>query len=69
MERKRQCTDRLLEKILDKDNFNRAYKRVKANKGAPGIDGMTIEDALPWLKKNQKELIGRIKEVNILLLR
>ena len=32
---------RLLEAILYKDNFNRAYKRVKANKGAPGIDGMT----------------------------
>ena len=31
----------LLEKILYKDNFNRAYKRVKKNHGAPGIDGMT----------------------------
>ena len=31
---------RLLEAILYKDNFNRAYRRVKANKGAPGIDGM-----------------------------
>ncbi len=41
---------RLLEAILYKDNFNRAYKRVKANKGAPGIDGMTIEEALPYLK-------------------
>ena len=29
---------RLLEAILYKDNFNRAYKRVKANKGAPGIE-------------------------------
>ena len=37
---------RLLEAILYKDNFNRAYKRVKANKGAPGIDGMTIEETL-----------------------
>ena len=41
---------RLLEAILYKDNFNRAYKRVKANKGVPGIDGMTIEEALPYLK-------------------
>ena len=31
--------------ILERDNMNRAYKRVKANKGAPGIDGMTIEAA------------------------
>ena len=42
----------LLEKILDRDNLNRAYKRVKANKGAPGVDGMTVEAALPWLKVN-----------------
>ena len=40
----------LLEKILDKDNLNRAYKRVKANKGAPGIDGMTIEEALTYFR-------------------
>ena len=33
---------RLLETILYKDNFNRAYKRVKANKGAPGIDGIDV---------------------------
>ena len=46
---------RLLETILYKDNFNRAYKRVKANKGAPGIDGMTIEEALPYLKEHQQE--------------
>ena len=32
---------KLLEAILYKDNFNRAYKRVKANKGKHGVDGMT----------------------------
>ena len=51
----------ILGKILDKDNLNRAYKRVKANKGAPGIDGMTTRDALSWLKEHQNELIARIR--------
>lgn len=51
---------RLLETILHKDNLNRAYKRVKANKGAAGIDGMTVEEALPYLKEHQRELTDRI---------
>ncbi len=51
---------RLLEAILYKDNFNRAYKRVKANKGALGIEGMTIEEALPYLKEHQQEITDRI---------
>ena len=51
----------LLEAILDKDNMNNAYKRVKANKGAPGIDGMTVEEALPYLRENGTDLIDRIK--------
>ena len=37
----------LLERNLDRDNLNRAYKRVRSNKGAPGIDRMIIEDAFP----------------------
>ena len=51
---------KLLEAILYKDNFNRAYKRVKANKGAAGIDGMTVEEALPYLREHQQELTERI---------
>ena len=51
----------ILGRILAKDNLNRAYKRVKANKGAPGVDGMTIEEALPGLKEHGNELIDRIR--------
>ena len=51
---------KLLEAILYKDNLNRAYKRVKANKGAAGVDGMTVEEALPYLREHQKELTDRI---------
>ena len=52
----------ILSRILEKDNLNRAYKRVKANKGAPGVDGMTIEAALPWLKEHNYELTERIRK-------
>ena len=55
-------TPELMEKILDRDNLNRAYKRVKANKGAPGVDGMTVEAALPWLKEHGKELTESIRQ-------
>ena len=52
----------MLERILSRDNLNRAYKRVRANKGAPGIDGMTVEDALPWLREHREELLDMIRQ-------
>ncbi len=51
----------LLEKVLDRDNLNRAYRRVKANKGAGGVDGMTVDEALPWLKEHREELLESIR--------
>ena len=52
----------LLERILSRENLNKAYKRVRANKGAPGIDGMTVEDALPWLREHREELLETIRQ-------
>jgi len=46
----------LLERILRKDNLNLAYKRVKANKGSHGVDGMTVDELLPHLKQYGGEL-------------
>ena len=42
----------LLERILDRNNLNQAYLKVKRNGGAAGIDGMTIEGMLPYLKEH-----------------
>lgn len=52
----------LLEKVLDTENLNAAYKRVKKNGGAPGVDGMTVEGMLPYLKEHGWELVQSIKE-------
>ena len=55
-------TGNLLELILRKDNLNRAYKKVKSNKGKGGIDGMQVDELLPYLKENQSEIIQKIRE-------
>ena len=52
----------LLEAILDRDNLNRAYKRIRKNHGAAGIDGMSVEEALPWLKEHREELLRSIRD-------
>ncbi len=46
---------------MDRDNLNKAYKRVKANKGACGVDGMSVDEALPWLKGNGNALLEKIR--------
>ena len=50
-------TDRLLEKILQPTNPNNAYKKVKSNKGAGGVEGMSVDELLPFLRDNQVQLI------------
>ena len=54
-------TDNLLELILRKENLNKAYKKVKANKGKGGIDGMQVDELLPYLKEHQNEIIQKIR--------
>jgi RNA-directed DNA polymerase len=49
--------DRLLEKILSRDNLITAWKRVKANKGAPGIDDMTIEELPAFARRYWHEIL------------
>ena len=56
----------LLEKILQNENLNRAYKKVKSNKGSGGVDGMDVEELLTYLRQygrglNQQILEGRYK--------
>jgi group II intron reverse transcriptase/maturase len=50
-----------MEQILHKDNLNKAYKKVKSNKGAGGVDGMSVDELLGFLKNNKEQLIQQIK--------
>ena len=53
-------TGNLMERVGERENLNRAYKRVKANKGAPGTDGMAVGELYGWLKEHKEELVGSL---------
>ena len=55
-------TNNLLDLILRKGNLNNAYKQVKKNKGKGGIDGMQVDELLPFLRKKQESLIQEIRK-------
>lgn len=48
----------LMERVCDRANLNQAYRRVKANEGSPGIDGMRVEDLDEWCRTHKDELIA-----------
>ena len=51
----------LLEKILSRENMNAAYKRVCANKGAGGVDGVTVEELFEYIRKNWDSIREQIR--------
>jgi RNA-directed DNA polymerase len=60
LNRERALTSDLMERICERGNLNRAYKRVKANEGAAGIDGMTVKELYGWLKEHKEGLIASL---------
>ena len=52
---------KLLEEILSRENMMRAYKRVVANKGASGVDGITTEEVKDYLIKHWEEIREQIR--------
>ena len=51
---------KLMEKILSEENLQKAIRKVKQNKGAPGVDKMTVKEVEYWFKQYQDELISKI---------
>src|SRR4029077_10558130 len=45
-------TNQLMEKVCERENLKRALQRVKANKGSPGIDGMSVEELPGYLQQH-----------------
>ena len=52
----------MIEEILEPENLAQAWKRVKANKGAPGIDGMTVEDFPAFAREHWPRIATAIRE-------
>ena len=50
-------SENLFERTLQRENIQAAWKRVRANKGAAGIDGMTIEEFPDWVRSGQWERV------------
>ena len=44
--------EQLMEEVCERENCKQALARVKANKGSPGVDGMTVDDLPGYLKQN-----------------
>jgi RNA-directed DNA polymerase len=45
-------TERLMEEVCERENCQQALRRVKTNKGGPGVDGMTVRDLPAFLKQH-----------------
>ena len=53
-------SDRLMEEIVDRENLKEALRRVKANKGSPGVDGMTVDQLDDYLKQQWPTILEQL---------
>ena len=51
----------LIEVIISKENLNRAYKKVVSNKGASGIDEMTVKELGNYIREHKDEIISSLR--------
>lgn len=60
--RQRALTRGLMEQVASSANLNQAYRSVRANRGAPGVDGRTVQDLRPWLAVHKDRLVRELLE-------
>ena len=60
VEQQRALTQQLMERVVAPSNLNAAYRRVKANKGSAGVDGMSVDDLRDWLAGHKEQLIEQL---------
>jgi len=58
--RQRALTQDLMERVAGAANLDQAYRRAKANKGVPGVDGMTVRDLRGWLAEHKDALVAAL---------
>ena len=56
----RALTEHLMEEDVNRENLNQAYRQVKANRGAAGVDGMTIAAAAKWIAEHKELFIASL---------
>src|SRR5260221_11598320 len=56
------CAEQLMGEVCARGNLERAWKRVRSNKGSPGVDGMTTDDAKDYLCEHWQNIRSRLLE-------
>ena len=54
--------DQLMEEVTRTQNLIEAINRVRANKGSAGVDGMTVDELLPWVRQHLQEFVESLQK-------